>query len=83
MSVFVPRFTESAAVRSAAAEVVGAPTLGFNYWLTAALRAVRFQRFGSLLDKGADGAKPHHHENSAEMFYIMDGESKCFRDARS
>jgi len=25
------------------------------------------------LDKGADGARPHHHKKSAEMFYILDG----------
>jgi mannose-6-phosphate isomerase-like protein (cupin superfamily) len=25
------------------------------------------------LEKGADGARPHRHERSAEMFYVLDG----------
>jgi uncharacterized RmlC-like cupin family protein len=25
------------------------------------------------LEKGADGARPHRHDRSAEMFYVLDG----------
>ena len=73
MSLLVPDFTESVIVRSADAEVVGrAPT-------TVRLLADASSTGGALssqrvtLTGGADGAKPHHHANSAELFYLLDG----------
>jgi mannose-6-phosphate isomerase-like protein (cupin superfamily) len=73
MSLVVPDFTESVIVRSADAEVVGrAPT-------TVRLLADASATGGALstqrvtLTDGADGAKPHHHANSAELFYLLDG----------
>ncbi|MFE0725370.1 cupin domain-containing protein [Streptomyces rochei] len=73
MSLFVPRFDESVVVREADAEVVGrAPT-------TVRLLADSSATGGALstqrvtLTAGADGAKPHLHENRAEMFFLLDG----------
>ncbi|MFI1166801.1 cupin domain-containing protein [Streptomyces sp. NPDC020801] len=73
MSVFVPQFDESVIVRDAEAEVVGrAPT-------TVRLLADSSRTGGALstqrvtLTAGADGAKPHRHDNSAEMFFLLDG----------
>ncbi|MER6528766.1 cupin domain-containing protein [Streptomyces sp. NPDC001508] len=73
MSLFVPRFEESVIVREAEAEVVGrAPT-------TIRLLADSSRTGGALstqrvtLTAGADGAKPHWHDNSAEMFFLLDG----------
>ncbi|MFF5208004.1 cupin domain-containing protein [Streptosporangium sp. NPDC000396] len=73
MSLIVPDFNESVIVRSADAEVIGqAPT-------TIRLLADSSSTGGALstqrvtLTNGADGAKPHHHANSAEMFYMLDG----------
>ncbi|MFI6316920.1 cupin domain-containing protein [Nonomuraea sp. NPDC050556] len=60
-------------VRSADAEVIGrAPT-------TIRLLADGSSTGGALstqrvtLSGGADGAKPHRHANSAELFYLLDG----------
>jgi mannose-6-phosphate isomerase-like protein (cupin superfamily) len=60
-------------VRSADAEIVGrAPT-------TMRLLADASSTGGALstqrvtLSNGADGAKPHHHTNSAELFFLLDG----------
>lgn len=66
-------FDESVIVRSADAEVIGrAPT-------TIRLLADHSSTGGALstqritLTDGADGAKPHRHANSAELFYLLDG----------
>ncbi|MDL4813585.1 cupin domain-containing protein [Actinomadura opuntiae] len=73
MSLAVPGFTDSVIVRSADAEVVGrAPT-------TVRLLADAGSTGGALstqrvtLADGADGARPHHHAGSAELFYMLAG----------
>lgn len=73
MSLLVPKFDESVIVRDAEAEVVGrAPT-------TVKLLADSSSTGGALstqrvtLSGGADGAKPHWHDKSAEMFFLLDG----------
>lgn len=76
MSLIVPGapgFPESVVVRQADAEVVGqAPT-------TVRLLADSSATGGALstqrvtLTQGADGAAPHRHTGSAEMFFVLDG----------
>jgi quercetin dioxygenase-like cupin family protein len=73
MSLISPNFNESVIVRSAEAEVIGrAPT-------TIRLLADSGSTGGALstqrvsLTNGADGARPHHHAESAELFYMLDG----------
>jgi quercetin dioxygenase-like cupin family protein len=73
MSLIVPTFDDSVIVRSGEAEVVGrAPTtvhlLADSSAAGGALSTIQV----SLID-GADGAKPHHHSGSAELFYVLDG----------
>ncbi|HEX4770478.1 MAG TPA: cupin domain-containing protein [Bryobacteraceae bacterium] len=73
MSVVVPNFDRPAIARASTAEVLGAPNvkvtlLADNCATGGALSTVRIS-----LEKGADGARPHRHEKSAEMFYILDG----------
>jgi mannose-6-phosphate isomerase-like protein (cupin superfamily) len=73
MSIVIPNFDRTAIVRSAKAEVLGAPNgkvtlLADSSATGGALSTVRVS-----LEKGADGARPHRHEKSAEMFYILDG----------
>ncbi|MCO6006278.1 cupin domain-containing protein [Actinoallomurus purpureus] len=73
MSLITPDFNEAVIVRSAEAEVIGrAPT-------TIRLLADSSSTGGALstqrvtLVDGADGAKPHSHGRSAELFYMLDG----------
>jgi quercetin dioxygenase-like cupin family protein len=73
MSLIAPDFDESVIVRAADAEVVGrTPTtiqlLADSSATGGALSTVRVSLTG-----GADGAKPHHHAKSAELFYMLDG----------
>lgn len=73
MSLITPDFNKAVIVRAAEAEVIGqAPT-------TIRLLADSSSTGGALstqrvtLADGADGAKPHRHDNSAELFYMLDG----------
>lgn len=73
MSLIGPEFDDSVIVRSADAEVIGqAPT-------TIRLLADSSSTGGALsthrvtLKDGANGAGPHHHSRSAELFYMLDG----------
>ena len=82
MSLAGPSFTESVIVRSADAEVVGrAPT-------TVRLLADASSAGGALstqrvtLSGGADGARPHRHANSAELFYLLDGTAQLLSGDR-
>ncbi|MGD9890601.1 MAG: cupin domain-containing protein [Dehalococcoidia bacterium] len=73
MSLIVPTFDDTVVVRSGEAEVIGrAPTtvrlLADSSATGGALSTIQV----SLID-GADGAKPHHHAGSAELFYVLDG----------
>lgn len=76
MSLFVPKPDESVIVRGAEAEVVGGTPvrvrlLADNSATGGALSTVRV-----TLAEGTDGARPHVHHNSAEMFYLLDGSAQ-------
>jgi mannose-6-phosphate isomerase-like protein (cupin superfamily) len=73
MSLAHPLFDRSLVVRAADTETVGrAPTkvrlLVDSNATGGALSTVRV-----TLEKGANGARPHHHKGSAEMFYVLEG----------
>jgi len=76
MSLIVPHFDSSVVVRSAEAEVVGrAPaTVRLLADSSATGGALSTQRI--TLTGGADGARPHHHTGSAEMFFMLDGTAR-------
>ncbi|MEV0413661.1 cupin domain-containing protein [Streptomyces sp. NPDC050448] len=73
MSLIVPSFDDSVIVRGADAETVGAgpATLRLLADSSSTGGALSTQRV-TLLD-GANGAAPHHHSRSAELFYLIDG----------
>jgi len=71
--VFIPNFEHSAIVRASQAEVVGAPNVKVKLLADSSATGGALSTVQVTLDKGADGARPHRHEKSAEMFYIVDG----------
>lgn len=73
MSVVIPNFKRSAVVHGAAAEVVGAPHVKVKLLADSSATGGTLSTVRVTLDRGADGARPHHHKKSAEMFYILDG----------
>jgi mannose-6-phosphate isomerase-like protein (cupin superfamily) len=75
MSLFVWQLDESVIVREAEAEaeVVGrAPaTIRLPAGSSRTGGALSTQRV--TIEEGADGAKPHWHDDSAEMYFLLDG----------
>jgi quercetin dioxygenase-like cupin family protein len=73
MSLIVPDFEASVIVRSADAEVIGRAPVTIQLLADSSSTggALSIQRV--TLTDGADGAKPHHHAKSAELFYLLDG----------
>ncbi|WP_432856064.1 cupin domain-containing protein [Amycolatopsis sp. CA-161197] len=73
MSIVIPSFDDSVIVRSGDAEVIGrAPTtvklLADSSATGGALSTIQVE-----LKDGANGAAPHHHPGSAELFYVLGG----------
>lgn len=73
MSLIVPDFTESVVVRHAAAEVIGQQPITIRLLADSSSTGGALSTQRVTLGNGADGAKPHHHANSAELFYLLDG----------
>ncbi|MBO1336360.1 cupin domain-containing protein [Streptomyces sp. VRA16 Mangrove soil] len=73
MTLMVPGFDDAVVVRAADAEVIGGgPVTGRLIADSSATGgALSAQRI--TLGDGANGATPHHHRRSAEMFYVLDG----------
>ncbi|MEU6771921.1 cupin domain-containing protein [Streptomyces sp. NPDC046759] len=73
MSLFVPKFDESVIVRAAEAEVVGGAPLTVRLLADSSATGGALSTQRVTLRSGADGAEPHWHDNSAEMFFLLDG----------
>ena len=73
MSIVLPKFEHSTIVRAAQAEVVGTPTAQVKLLADSSSTGGTLSTVQVTLEKGADGARPHHHEHSAEMFYVLGG----------
>ena len=73
MSIVLPNFIRSVVVRGAAAEVVGAPTAKVKLLADSSATGGALSTVHVTLEKGAAGARPHRHDHSAEMFYVIGG----------
>ncbi|GGJ47259.1 cupin domain-containing protein [Streptomyces brasiliensis] len=73
MSLFVPNFEESVVVRDTEAEVVGGDPVAVRLLADSRACGGALSTVRVGLGEGADGARPHLHRNSAEMFYVLDG----------
>ncbi|MGI5207983.1 cupin domain-containing protein [Spirillospora sp. CA-108201] len=73
MSLIPPDFDESVIVRSAEAEVIGRSPVTIRLLADSGSTGGALSTQRVTLDAGADGAKPHRHDGSAEMFYMLDG----------
>ncbi|MFK0154480.1 cupin domain-containing protein [Streptomyces sp. NPDC090499] len=73
MSLFVPKFDESVIVREADAELVGGDPVGVRLLADSSATGGALSTVRVTLGEGADGAVPHLHRNSAELFYLLDG----------
>lgn len=76
MSLFVPKFDETVLVRAAEAEVVGGDPVAVRLLADSSSSGGALSTVRVTLGEGVDGARPHLHRNSAEMFYLLDGEAE-------
>jgi quercetin dioxygenase-like cupin family protein len=76
MSLFVPEFDETVIVRDAEAEVLGGAPVGVKLLADSSASGGALSTVRVILGEGADGARPHLHRNSAEMFFLLDGEAE-------
>ncbi|MFF4831630.1 cupin domain-containing protein [Streptomyces sp. NPDC001315] len=73
MSLFVPKFDASVVVRDAEAEVIGGAPVAVRLLADSSASGGALSTVRITLAEGADGAYPHLHNNSAEMFFMLDG----------
>jgi mannose-6-phosphate isomerase-like protein (cupin superfamily) len=73
MSVVIPDFHQPVIARGTEAEVVGAPTARVKLLADSSSTGGALSTVHVTLEKDADGARPHRHDRSAEMFYVLDG----------
>jgi quercetin dioxygenase-like cupin family protein len=81
MSIQLANFNRSVVVRGAVAEVVGAPTAKVKLLADSSATGGALSTVHVTLEKGADGARPHRHDRSAEMFYVLNGVVKVLSGA--
>lgn len=73
MSILVPKWDRSVVVRAAEAEVLGGSPAKVTLLADSSATGGALSTVRVTLTKGADGARPHRHDHSAEMFYVLDG----------
>lgn len=73
MSLIVPNFDNSVVVRSGEAEVVGRAPTSVRLLADSSAAGGALSTIQVSLAEGANGARPHHHAGSAELFYLLDG----------
>jgi quercetin dioxygenase-like cupin family protein len=73
MSLAFPNSDRSVVVRASDTQVVGVPTAKVRLLVDSNATGGALSTVQVTLDKGADGARPHRHDRSTEMFYVLDG----------
>ncbi|CAL9443942.1 hypothetical protein SUDANB105_02291 [Streptomyces sp. enrichment culture] len=76
MSLFVPGFDEPVIVRDADAETLGGAPVAVRLLADSSASGGALSTVRVTLTDGADGARPHLHKGSAEMFFLLDGEAR-------
>jgi quercetin dioxygenase-like cupin family protein len=73
MSFLVPEFSHSVIKRGVDAETLGANTGKIRLLVDSNATGGALSSVRVTLEKGSDGARPHRHDRSAEMFYVLEG----------
>jgi mannose-6-phosphate isomerase-like protein (cupin superfamily) len=66
-------FDRSVVIRSPHVETIGQGPVTVRLLADSSATGGALSTIRVTLASGADGAKPHHHKGSAEMFYVLDG----------
>lgn len=73
MSLGVPEFGQTVVVRANEAETIGQLPQLVRLLVDAEDTGGALSTHRVSLGRGADGARPHRHDRSAELFYVLDG----------
>ena len=73
MSFAFPTFNRSVITRAADAVIVGASRAKVRLLVDSNATGGALSTVRVILEKDSDGARPHRHDRSAEMFYVLDG----------
>lgn len=74
MTMIVPNFDEAVVVREADAEALGWTSLSALLLADSNATGGALSVMRTSIGEGTEGARPHTHTKSAELFYILDGE---------
>lgn len=74
MTMIVPSFDDALVVREADAEVLGLAQLSTRLLADSDATEGALSVMRTTMGPGIEGARPHTHSKSAELFYILDGE---------
>src|SRR5438128_9494110 len=74
MTMIVPSFDRAVVVREADAEVLGGAQLTARLLADSNATGGALSVMRTTIGEGTEGARPHTHSRSAELFYVLDGE---------
>ena len=74
MTVLVPRFDDVLVVREADVEVLGLAPLSTRLLADSDATGGALSIMRTMMGEGVEGARPHTHSKSAELFYLLEGE---------
>jgi quercetin dioxygenase-like cupin family protein len=76
MTAVVPNFDGAVVVKAADAETMGWAPLSVRLLADSSDTGGAISVIRTTIGNGADGARPHTHSKSAELFYILDGQAQ-------
>ncbi|HCI79528.1 MAG TPA: cupin [Ktedonobacter sp.] len=74
MSLIIPNFDDVLIVREANAEILGMIPLSTRLLADSDETGQAFSVMHTTMGEGIEGARPHMHSKSAELFYVLDGQ---------
>ncbi len=82
MTMMIPNFDEAVVVREADAEALGWTSLSTLLLADSNATGGALSVMRTTIGEGTEGARPHTHTKSAELFYILDGELQILTGER-
>ncbi len=82
MTLIVPSFDDAIVVREADAEVLGLPQLSTRLLADSDVTGGALSVMRTMMGEGIEGARPHTHSKSAELFYVLDGQLQVLAGER-
>jgi quercetin dioxygenase-like cupin family protein len=76
MTAVIPRFDGAVVVKAADAEMLGWAPVSVRLLADSVDTGGAVSVIRTTIGEGADGARPHTHSKSAELFYILDGQAQ-------